>query len=54
MKKTNTILKHPVNKFFTVKNTYYHTNQKEKTRKQKFNKKVEAGVIGDLKIKCKC
>ena len=28
--KTITVLKHPVNKVFTVKNTYYDTNQTDK------------------------
>ena len=29
--KTNTILKHPVNKVFAVENTYHDTNQTDKT-----------------------
>ena len=35
MAKTNTILKRPVNKLFTVKNTYHDTNQTDKAREQK-------------------
>ena len=35
MAKTNTILKRPVNKLFTVKNTYHDTNQTDKAGKQK-------------------
>ena len=30
MEKTNTILKRPVNKLFTVKNTYHDTNRTDK------------------------
>ena len=32
MVKTSTILKRPVNKLFTVKNTYHDTNQTDKAR----------------------
>ena len=32
MAKTNAILKRPVNKLFTVKNTYHDTNQTDKAR----------------------
>ena len=30
--KTNTILKRPVNKLFTIENTYHDTNQTDKAR----------------------
>ena len=33
--KTNTILKRPVNKLFTVENTYSDTNQTDNAREQK-------------------
>ena len=33
MAKTNTILKRPVNKLFTVENIYHDTNQTDKARK---------------------
>ena len=32
--KTNTIFKRSINKLFTIKNTYYNTSQKDKTREQ--------------------
>ena len=47
--KTNKILKRPVNKLFTVENTYYDTNQTNKAREQKLRR--EAAVIGELKRK---
>ena len=34
--KTNTTLKRPVNKLFTVENTYCDTNQTDNAREQKF------------------
>ena len=43
--KSNAILKCPVNKLFTVENTYYETIQIDKTREQKL--RWEAAVIGD-------
>ena len=46
--KTNTILKRPVNKLFTVENTCYDTNQTDNAREQK--QKGEAAVIGEQKI----
>ena len=46
--KTNTILKCPVNKLFTVKNKYHDTNQIDKAREQKLRR--EAAVIGELNI----
>ena len=52
MTKTNTILKRPVNKLFTVKNTQHDTNQTDKAREQKLRR--EATVIGELKIKYEC
>ena len=50
--KTSTILKRPVNKLFTVKNTYYDTNQNDKAREQKLRR--EAAVTGKQKRKYKC
>ena len=50
--KTNTILKRPVNKLFTVKNIYHDTNQKDQAREQKLRR--EAVVTGELKIKDEC
>ena len=50
--KTNTILKRPVNKLFTVKNMYYDTNQKDKAREQKLRR--EAAVTGKQKRKYEC
>ena len=50
--KTNTILKRPINKFFTVKNTYHDTNQADKGREKKLRR--EATVIGELKMKYTC
>ena len=47
--KTNKILKRPVNKLFTVENTYYDTNQTNKVREQKLRR--EAAVTGELKRK---
>ena len=47
--KTNTMLERPVNKLFTVKNTYHDTNQTGKAREQKL--RPEAAVIGELKMK---
>ena len=49
MAKTNTILKRPVNKLFTVKNIYHDTNQTDKAREQKLRR--EAFVTGELKRK---
>ena len=51
MQKTNTILKGPINKLFTVENKY-DTNQTDKTREQ--NLRREAVVIGELTTKYKC
>ena len=50
--KTNKTLKRPVNKFFTVGNTYHDTNQTDKAREQKLRR--EAVVIGKLKRKGEC
>ena len=52
MAKTNTILKRPVNKLFTVKNIYHDTNQTDKAREQKLRQ--EAVVIGEQKMKYEC
>ena len=49
--KTNTILKRPINKLFTVKNTY-DTNKTDKAREQ--NLRREAAVIGELTRKYEC
>ena len=49
MAKTNTIFNRPVNKLFTVKNTYHDTNQTYRAREQKLRR--EATVISELKIK---
>ena len=51
MAKTNSILKRPVNKLFTAKNTY-DTNQTDKATEQKLRRR--AGVVGELKIKYEC
>ena len=52
MAKTYTMIKRPVNKVFTVKNTYHDTNQADKARDQK--KRQEAAVIAELKMKYEC
>ena len=52
MAKTNTILKRPVNKLFTVKNTQHDTNKTDKAREQKLRR--DAAVIGELKMKYEC
>ena len=45
--KTNKIPKRPVNKLFTVENTYHDTNQTDKEKVKKLWR--EATVIGELK-----
>ena len=50
--KSNTILKRPLNKLFTVENTYHDTDQTNKEREQKLRR--EAAVIGELKRKYEC
>ena len=50
--KSNTVLKCPVNKLFTVENTDHDTDQTNKARKQKLSR--EETVIGELKTKNKC
>ena len=52
MARTNTILKRPVSKLFTVKNRYHDTNQTDKAREQKLRR--EAALTGELKMKCEC
>ena len=52
MAKTNTIFKRPVNKLFTVEDTYHDTNQTDKARVQKVRR--EAAVIGKQKRKYEC
>ena len=48
-KKTNAILKRPVNKLFPIEYTYPDINQTDKVREQKL--RWEAAVIGELKRK---
>ena len=43
MVKTNAIFNRPVNKLFTVKNTYHDTNQTYRAREQKLRR--EAAVV---------
>ena len=50
--KSNAILKRPLNKLFTVENTYHDTDQTNKEREQKLRR--EAAVIGELKRKYEC
>ena len=52
MAKTYTMIKRPVNKVFTVKNTYHDTNQADKAREQKIRQ--EAAVIAELNMKYEC
>ena len=52
MANTYTMIKHPVNKVFTVKNTYHDTNQADKAREQKIRQ--EAAVIAELNMKYEC
>ena len=47
IKKTNAILKRPVNKLFPTEYTYHDTNQTDKAREQKLRR--EAAVIDELK-----
>ena len=47
--KTNTILKRPVKKLFTVENTNHDTNQTDKARGQTF--RWEAAVISEQRKK---
>ena len=49
IKKTNPILKHPINKLFPIEYTYHDTNQTDKARAQKL--RWEAAVIGELNRK---
>ena len=46
----NTVLKRPLNKLFTVENTYHYSNQTDKARKQKLW--LEETVTGELKRTC--
>ena len=46
--KTSAILKLPLNKLFTVKNTYHDANQTDKARGQKLRR--EAAVIVELML----
>ena len=52
MAKTNATLKHPVNKLFTVRNTYDDANQTDKAAEQKLRWGV--AVIGELNLKYEC
>ena len=49
LKKTNAILKPPINKLFRIEYTYHDTNQTDKAREQKL--RWEATVIDELKRK---
>ena len=49
IKKTNAILKRPVNKLFPIESTYHDTNQTDKAREQKL--RWEVAAIGELKRK---
>ena len=49
IKKSNAILKRPVNKLFPIEYTYHDTNQTDKAREQKL--RWEATVIDELKRK---
>ena len=49
IKKSNAILKRPVNKLFPIEYTYHDTNQTDKARKQKL--RWEAAATGELKKK---
>ena len=49
---TNTILERPINKLFTVENTYHNTSQTDKAMEQKL--RWEVAVIGELKRKYQC
>ena len=48
-KKTNAILKRPINKLFTIENRY-NTNQTDKAREQKLRR--EAVILRELKYEC--
>ena len=52
IKKTNAILKRPVNKLFPTEYRYHDTNQTDKAREQKVWR--EAAVVGELKKKYDC
>ena len=49
IKKTNAILKCPVNKLFPIEYTYHDTKETDKVRVKKL--RCEAAVIGELKRK---
>ena len=49
IRKSNAILKRPVNKLFPTEYTYHSTNQTDKPREQKL--RWEADVIDELKRK---
>ena len=49
IKKTNAILKRPVNKLFPTEYTYHDTNQTDKAREQKLRQ--EAAVFDEIKRK---
>ena len=52
IRKTNAILKSPLNKLFPIGNTYHDTNQTDKAREEKLKRK--AAVIGELNRKYEC
>ena len=47
---TNTILKRPINKLFTIENTCHDTDQTDKAREQKLRR--ESVVLRKLKYEC--
>ena len=52
IKKTNAILKRPVNKLFPTEYIYHDNNQTDEVRKQKLRR--EAAVTGELNRKYDC
>ena len=48
--KADTIVKRPINKLFTIENTYHDTNQTDKAREQKLRE--EEDVRCELKYEC--
>ena len=50
IKKTNAILKRPINKLVPIEYTYHDTNQTDKARKHKL--RWEAAVTGELNFNC--
>ena len=52
IKKTNAILKRPVNELFPIEYTFHDTNQTDKASEQKL--RWEAAIIGEIKRKYGC